>query len=122
LRDGTPFNLLRLYESIAVLDVSLGSIPDNFKLTASVGGKFDDSFAKYELKSATVVFSEAEAQAKGLPLDHDDSHCWKQNKSFAFLLHGTQPPKSDASRALMSLRKLGIGGYKADYFQHYADK
>ena len=46
----------------------------NLVLTASRGGR-DDSLIKSEmLREAIVVFSEAEAEEKGLTIDHDDSH------------------------------------------------
>lgn len=98
------------------------SIPANVKLTASIGGRFDYLIREYNLKSVKVVFSQEQAESEGLPIDHDDTLAWKQDKSFAVLLHGTQPPKSAASKALMALRKLGVGGYNSDYFAHYAKK
>ena len=58
----------------------------------------------------TVVFSEEEAEQKGLEIDHDDAHALGK-KSFALLLHGTQPKGSEASKALQVLRKAGKGGY-----------
>jgi hypothetical protein len=60
---------------------------------------------------AAVVFSEREAQELGLDIDHDDSHAMKKGSSFALLLHGTQPKKSRASKALQSLRLAGWAGY-----------
>lgn len=95
------------------------SIPSNFKLVASFGGKSDDLIAKHKLRHARVVFSEVEAKKLGLPIDHDDTHVWDYDGNFALLLHGTQPAGSLASRILYGLRKLGKGGYKADYFDHY---
>lgn len=97
----------------------MDNLPENFRLVASRGGKFDFMIEKYRLQSVTVVFSVKEAEERGLQIDHDDVLCWKQKKSFALLLHGTQPAKSLAGKALAVLRKLGIGGYKADYFAHY---
>ena len=75
------------------------SIPDNFYLTASMGGKMDrlilagyPQFKRY----AIVVNSEAEAIKKGIEhigkpyeIDKDDSHCFKPDP-FALLIHGTQ--------------------------------
>jgi hypothetical protein len=89
----------------------LGTIPANFQLNASVGGKFDSLIETHGLKSAKVVFSVAEAESLGLALDHDDSHAYTPGPSFALLLHGTQPAGSRAAVAWSSLKKQGIGGY-----------
>ena len=50
-------------------------------------------------------------QAGDLVIDHDDTSAYLQDKSFALLLHGTQPKGSNAAKALSLLRKQGIGGY-----------
>lgn len=89
----------------------LGQIPRNFILTASRGGKHDKLIDKHNLRCATVVYSEEEAERFGLPIDHDDSHAMKQGSSFALLLHGVQPKNSEASKALAKLKKAGKGGY-----------
>ena len=90
----------------------LGAIPENLVLTASEGGKYDRLIQKHQLKFARVVFSEAEAQAEGLAIDHDDSLASDPyHGPFALLLHGTQAPKSEASRALVQLRRKGVKGY-----------
>ena len=73
------------------------SIPDNFFLTASMGGKRDDLIHKgYFKRWAIVVNSEAEAIKKGIEhigkpykIDKDDSSCFKPDP-FALLIHGTQ--------------------------------
>ena len=100
----------------------LGSIPENFRLVASKGGRFDALIDSHKLRHVRVVFSEAEARKLGLKLDHDDTLAWKSTKDFALLLHGTQPAGSKAGRVLYALRKSGKGGYKADYFKHYEVK
>jgi hypothetical protein len=89
----------------------LSTIPTNFVLTASKGGRYDDLIAKHNLKYAEVVYTEADAAAKGLEIDHDDYHAIIGTKPFALLLHGGQPAKSLASKALSVLKKQGIGGY-----------
>lgn len=66
-------------------------IPQNLRLTASRGGKWDHLINEHHLKTATVVFSLEEALALGLEIDHDDSHAYNSDKSFGLLLHGTQP-------------------------------
>lgn len=70
----------------------LGDIPDNFVLTASIGGKYDAIALKHNLRTATVYEDETFVP-KGVPIDHDDSHAADpstKNVSFALLLHGTQ--------------------------------
>lgn len=100
----------------------LDKIPSNFKLVASRGGRYDSLIEKHNLRNVQVVFSEADAIKANLPIDHDDTHAWKHDGNFALLLHGVQPAGSYASKILYSLRKQGKGGYKADYFAHYANK
>ena len=92
------------------------SIPENLILTASYGGTHDHLIDKHGLRSARVVLSEQEAADLGLELDHDDSHAMKPGPNFALLIHGMQPAKSAASKALATLRKNGEYGYgrKAD--------
>lgn len=87
------------------------SIPPNFKLTASKGGKHDDLIQEHGLKFAQVVLSHAEAKAARLKLDKTDDLAWKQDKSFALLIHGTQPAGSEAGKAWYKLRKAGLSGY-----------
>ena len=84
----------------------------NFVLTASYGGRDDHMIDEFNLRYAKVVFSEAEAAELGLEIDHDDSHAAKpslRDKSFALLVHGTQPAGSEASTALKKLK--GKGSY-----------
>lgn len=109
-----PTTLYYAYtKSIPFWIARLGSIPSNLVLTASLGGKFDSLAREHGLKTAEVVFSEAEAAAKGLPIDHDDSYAMKPGESFALLVHGTQPKGSEAAQALVQLKKKGKGGYSA---------
>jgi len=86
-------------------------IPHNFRFTASKGGTCDNLIAKHKLKSVEVVYSIAEAEQKGLELDHDDSHAYSGKDSFALLIHSTQPEGSLAAKAWKSLITQGIGGY-----------
>ena len=85
-------------------------MPANLRITASRGGKRDDMIDSFNLKEAVVVYSEAEAIEKGLIIDDDDSHAADPSVdySFALLIHGTQPPKSEASKALQILKKKGM--------------
>jgi hypothetical protein len=89
----------------------MNEIPKNLKLNASRGGLLDALIDKVRLKSAEVVFSEADAENRGLEIDHNDSLAYGQDKSFALLIHGTQPAGSLAAKALSALRKLGKTGY-----------
>ena len=81
---------------------------ENFILTASRGGRDDSLIESEGLRESVVVFSEAEAEEKGLEIDHDDSHAavpdWEFD-NFALLVHGTQPKGSEAAEALKLLRK-----------------
>ena len=87
-------------------------ILENFVLTASYGGRYDYMIDQFHLRSAKVVFSEAEANKLGLEIDHDDSHAanpaWRKT-DFALLIHGTQPAGSEAATALKELK--GKGSY-----------
>ena len=100
----------------------LGQIPANLHLVASWGGTHDHLIGEYGLRSAKVVFSEAEAKELGLEIDHDDSHVWNYAGDFAILLHGSQPKGSAAAIAWEKIKRHGRGGYKVDYFAHYAKK
>src|SRR5262249_34474507 len=82
----------------------LGPTPENFVLTASKGGKHDDLIEAHGLRYAQVVFSEAEAEALGLPIDHDDSHAMKATGNFALLVHWTKPAAALAPEALRHRR------------------
>ena len=89
------------------------SIPDNFYLTASMGGKYDYLIHKgYFKRYAIVVNSVIEAETLGIlhrnkpyKIDKDDSSCLK-GEPFALLLHGTQPKGSKASEDLQKIRSL----------------
>jgi hypothetical protein len=94
------------------LTVNEYPILENFVLTASYGGRDDHLINEFGMRSAKVVFSEAEAEELGLEIDHDDSHAAKpslRNQDFALLIHGTQPKGSAASEALRALK--GKGSY-----------
>lgn len=90
-------------------------LPDNFRLTASWGGRYDDLIIPNRLRSVKVVMSEKQAEFLGLELDHDDSHAYNgiegPKGNFAILLHGTQPAGSPAAVAWQALKKIGKAGY-----------
>jgi len=107
-----PTRLFYAYTKALPLWVKrLKTIPNNFKLTASYGGTHDWMIKKYHLKFAKVVKSVQEARMMGLPIDHDDSHAYGGDVSFALLVHGQQPAGSIWAKAWATLKKLGIGGY-----------
>jgi hypothetical protein len=88
-------------------------VPVNFKLTASHGGTHDHLIKEHGLKTAIVVFSVDQANKLGLEIDHDDSHAYASDRSFALLLHGTQPKGSTAAKSLSALKAQGHKGYSA---------
>jgi hypothetical protein len=82
-------------------------IPDNFYLTASVGGTLDYLIPRYPevfYRVAYVVYTEKQAEEMGLEIDHDDEHCFGP-KPFALLVHNVQRAGSDAQKALNERRK-----------------
>lgn len=91
-------------------------MPKNFMLTASFGGTLDYLIPKYPdtfKRVSHVVYTEEDAQAKGLEIDHDDSHCLG-DKPFALLVHGSQRAGSDAMAAITKRKKEGkFTGYSS---------
>lgn len=87
-------------------------MPDNFVWTISKGGKQDNLIETYNLRFAQVVYSEDEAKKLNLEIDHDDSHAMRPGKSFALLIHGTQPKGSEAAKAKSALKGLGSYSHK----------
>jgi len=92
-------------------------MPNNFYLTASFGGLYDSMITQYPevfKRYARVVYSQQEADSLGLSVDHDDSHCFK-DQPFALIVHGSQRAGSAASKAIATRRKLGgfVGYNKA---------
>ena len=84
------------------------SIPTNFFLTASYGGKYDFLIDRgYFKRFSKVVFSVEEALRLGLSIDTDDSHCYqdKGKNGFGLLLHGMQEKGSVAAEALKVINR-----------------
>jgi hypothetical protein len=101
-----PARLFYAYtKSVNLWVARKNDIPANLVLTASRGGKFDSLIDANGFKCAEVVFSEAEANSKGLEIDHDDSHAATGNNSFALLVHGTQPAGTEAAKALSVIKR-----------------
>jgi|TARA_R110000822_G_scaffold179182_2_gene319029 hypothetical protein len=84
------------------------ALPNNLKLTASWDNSNSFVIEMKNLKYARVVFSEEEAAELGLEIDHDDSHAYGGDKSFALLIHGTQPKGSMAAKAKNTLVATGV--------------
>lgn len=66
---------------------------DNFRITASYGGKYDKLIGRHRINYCKVVKDEREAKKLKLPIDKNDKLCYDGKRSFALLLHGTQPAK-----------------------------
>jgi hypothetical protein len=94
-------------KSVNIVADNMHMIPDNLVLTLSEGGRHDDLIPHLGMKTAKVVFSEDEALALSLEVDHDDSHAYNGTESFALLIHGTQPAKSSASAAIKAMKVKG---------------
>ena len=88
------------------------SLPTNLKLTASWDKSNSKLIQYYKLKFAKVVFNEEEARILNLEIDHDDTHAYIGDKSFALLIHGTQPKGTMAAKAK---NKLVTSGVKHSY-------
>ena len=85
------------------------SIPSNLFLTASAGGKLDHMLSAYPdiyKRIAYVCYTEEEAAARGLEVDHDDSHCFG-DKPFALLVHAPQRAGSAAQQAITERKRKG---------------
>lgn len=94
-------------KSVNIIADNMHMIPDNLVLTLSEGGKYDHLIPHLDIKSAKVVFTEEQAIALSLEIDHDDSHAYDGNDSFALLIHGVQPTGTDASKAIKALKAKG---------------
>ena len=110
----TPEKIFYAYtKSLKYWVKNIDLVPENVHITASRGGKNDNLIEKHSLKNVVVVYSIEEAEAKGLEIDHDDSHCFdRECTQFALLIHGTQAAGSKASKSVQTLRKKGIMGYQ----------
>ncbi len=87
------------------------AIPENLVLTASRGGRLDHLIDEHNLRESVVVHSVDQAKELGLEIDHTDELAAIPSiryKSFALLIHGTQPKGSEAADALKLLRKNNV--------------
>lgn len=82
-------------------------LPDNLRVVASWGGKFD-YLAPLFPRTARVVHTRAEAERLGLPIDTTDRLAWQDEPiHFCHLSHGMQPAGSPASQAIAARRRNG---------------
>jgi len=96
------------YSKNLILYPTNRSIPNNMKITASYGGKYDYLIDRgYFKRFSKVVFSTNEAKILNLPIDTDDTHAYmdKGANGFALLLHGTQEKNTKASEALKEIKR-----------------
>jgi hypothetical protein len=101
-------------KSLAIWLANRGEVPANLRLVASEGGRWDHLIKTEGLRSARVVLDPKEAEVLGLAIDHDDSHAYAGEESFALLIHGNQKAGSVAAKALAGLRvSAGWKGYGA---------
>ena len=84
------------------------AMPDNLRLIASRGGRYDHLIDAHNLREARVVYSRDEAIALGLAIDEDDTIAAFGAESFALLIHGTQPKGSHAAKAVSALKLHAI--------------
>jgi hypothetical protein len=84
------------------------SLPVNFRMVASYGGKYDGLIKKYNLIHSKIVMNQEEAMALNLKIDLDDSMARKATKSFALLIHGAQKKNTPASKYAFKNRKSKV--------------
>jgi hypothetical protein len=83
-------------------DMKIVNPISNLVLTASRGGRLDSKIDEFKLREAIVLQDENEAADFNLEVDSDDSHAAipdNRNKSFALIIHGTQPAKPKVKKA-----------------------
>lgn len=82
------------------------TLPSNFYLTASYGGKFDHLIDQGLFPRYSKVFmTEDDANRAGLKVDSQDQSCFG-DEPFALLVHGTQPAGSEWGKASRNNRKI----------------
>jgi hypothetical protein len=84
------------------------SLPNNFKVIASMDKNNEDFILDNDLRYSRVVNSPEEAKELGLPIDVDDSLAWGTDDNFALIIHGGQPKGSEAAKALKKNREAGL--------------
>lgn len=107
-----PEMLFYLYSKNLPLWLEAGrllALPDNLRLTASWGGRYDFLLQDGLFpRTARVVNTQEEAYALDLPVDFDDRLAYSNTpRHFAHLVHGTQPRGSAAGAAIKQRAKAG---------------
>lgn len=87
------------------LEAEPEGLPENFRLTGSMAGKFTTRYSQLTDATAQIVLHPEDTD---LPIDHDDSHAKEGDHPFALLVHGAQPAGSPAAAALKRLKGEGI--------------
>lgn len=104
-RRNPSVHLYAYTKSLRFVVATLGECPNNFRIIASRGGRSDQLIDQHGLREARVVYSEAEAEALGLEIDHDDSLAAFGSGNFALLIHGTQARGTKAAEALKLINR-----------------
>jgi hypothetical protein len=99
-------------KSLPIWIANRQAMPANFRLVASKGGRWDHLIAANGLVSATVVNTQADADALGLPVDHDDRFAMRADRDFALLIHGPGKAGSLQAKLHVSARQ----GYPNKFF------
>lgn len=85
----------------------LSEMPNNFRLTASVGGKLDHLIEQHNLRWCMVVPNVEEAIKRELPVDIDDTLASSDSKEpFCILLHGKQKAGSPHTADIKKNKEL----------------
>lgn len=74
-------------KSLKILNKHKDKIPENFKITLSEGGKYDDLIQILNSDFNKVVII-GHDDTTTLPIDHDDSHAFNSEGDFALVVHG----------------------------------
>lgn len=83
--------------------------PDNFVMTASRGGRHDHLIDQYDLRESIVFFHPEDAEAAGVPMDHEDNLAMDRTvHKFGLLIHNNGAPGSEHSKAVKRLKKENI--------------
>lgn len=81
------------------------SLPGNFRLIGSAGGKFDEHYPLVAHATAHVIMHPDDTT---LQIDRDEQLARNADHDFALLIHGTQPAGSSAAQATQRLRHEGV--------------
>jgi hypothetical protein len=97
----------------------MNSIPNNLKITPSLGGKWDYLIFKNNLHYAKVVERPLIAKALGLPINKTDWHPQQGNIKFALVIHGQQRANTNLSRLWKKQIDIKYKNKISNYFKNY---